>query len=276
MDWLNLHIPTVLRSPEFIGAEPVDRSTHIMLLAYCASQENGGVIAGAAAWKDRKWQQLAAVTRDETRRECDLWHWQENDLHVRFYPADKEQEVRAKREIAKTNGRKSGGRPRIQAGNQHPNQPGNPAQTNVGYFQKPTSVISAKAEGEGEGEGKEKANTPRANSGGVSVPDIVALYPRREDLAAACEAVEKHIKAGENPDAIRAGTAAIASVIQRLPGAHLNRFVVSAARFFRDKRWQDDPDTWLRAGAGKNGHVRTGELDLGGRRPAETIKLSAQ
>ena len=52
MNWLNINLAT-LRSPAYLGSTPVERATWLQLLAYCADQENGGCIAGAAAWKDR-------------------------------------------------------------------------------------------------------------------------------------------------------------------------------------------------------------------------------
>jgi hypothetical protein len=57
MEWINFHVST-LDSEPFIDAHPVQRATWIMLQRYCAGQENGGVIPGAASWGDRKWQQL--------------------------------------------------------------------------------------------------------------------------------------------------------------------------------------------------------------------------
>jgi len=115
-----------------------------MLLRYCIGQECGGVITDCAGWKDRKWQQLAKVTLAEVRRESDLWQWVGDNLVVRFYPSDKETQVRQKRETARTNG-KGGGR-----------QKTNPEETDVGFPEEPTLASSEKAEGEGEGERKEK------------------------------------------------------------------------------------------------------------------------
>lgn len=266
MDWLNLHIP-LLRSPQFIGSDPVDRSTWIMLLTYCAQQENGGRIEDCAGWKDRKWQQLAAVTFAEVRRETELWKWDGTALVVEHYPVNKEAEVKAKREIARTNGR-TGGRP-ISVPKR------NPQETNVGSEKKPTLVNSPKAEGEGEGErkgnGKEGEYPPSPQGGDgnfqTTVCDLVSIvqaYPRREGDKEALEAVRASVRKGESPETILAGTRSIAAVIPQLPSGHLNAFVVSAARFFRDERWRDDPATWRRHG-GKNG-VAVGKLDLGGRK----------
>jgi len=101
MEWLNIHGST-LRSPAFIGAEPIDRATWLCLLAFCANQENGGRIAGGRDWGDRRWQQVAGVTLKEVRRETELWTWENTDLVVAFYPLGKETEIRAKR-LAGTN-----------------------------------------------------------------------------------------------------------------------------------------------------------------------------
>jgi hypothetical protein len=103
MNWLNIYTP-ILRSPEFIGSDPVARATWLSLLAYCVEQENGGVIQGCAGWKDRQWQQTCGVTRKEIDAANELCEWADDDLRVIFYPHDKEREVKAKR-----NGGRRGG-----------------------------------------------------------------------------------------------------------------------------------------------------------------------
>lgn len=96
MEWLNLHTST-LDSPEFIGADPTQRATWLCLLRYCAGQENGGIIWGAAIWSDRKLQQLVRVTRAEVDNLCDLWRIAGADIEVNFYPVAKEKQVKAGR-----------------------------------------------------------------------------------------------------------------------------------------------------------------------------------
>lgn len=160
MNWINLNV-TVLDSEEFLGAEPTERATWICLLRYCAGQENGGRIVGCRHWKDRKWQQVARVTLAEIQSHCALFRFEGDDLVVTFYPSDKEEEVKQKREHAKTNGSR-GGRPRkptlVSYENQHrfPTEPTLvtdtkptlvPIETNVGSF--------SKAEGERKEKGKE-------------------------------------------------------------------------------------------------------------------------
>jgi hypothetical protein len=107
MRWLNIEIAT-LRSPAFVGAEPVERATWLSLLAYCADQENGGVIKGCRNWKDRQWQQTCGITLNEAQLEAQLWEWIGDDLRVEFYPTAKESEIRAKRQAGASGGRASG------------------------------------------------------------------------------------------------------------------------------------------------------------------------
>lgn len=103
MEWLNIHLP-VLRSPEYIGAEPASRAAWINVLAYCCQQENGGTITGAEAWADRQWQQCCGVTLEEVRWAAPLITFAGNDALVWNYPIDKEREVKAKREAGSRGG----------------------------------------------------------------------------------------------------------------------------------------------------------------------------
>lgn len=107
MDWLNLHTST-LDSDEFLGSEPVERATWICLLRYCIGQENGGRIVGAADWADRKWQQIARVTKREATASCALWSFDGLDLIVWAYPIEREIEIKKNREDGKRGGRPKG------------------------------------------------------------------------------------------------------------------------------------------------------------------------
>jgi hypothetical protein len=104
MKWLNIEIAT-LRSPKFIGAEPVERATWLSLLGYCADQENGGRIVGCIKWKDRTWQQACGITHGEVSLKSKLYVWEGDDLLVEFYPLEKEAELRAKREAGSRGGK---------------------------------------------------------------------------------------------------------------------------------------------------------------------------
>ena len=107
MKWLNIEI-SILRSPDYVGAEPVERATWLNLLAYCADQENGGVIRNCRSWKCRQWQQTCGITSAEAQLEAQLYQWCGDDLLVCHYPVSKEAELRAKREAGAKGGKASG------------------------------------------------------------------------------------------------------------------------------------------------------------------------
>jgi hypothetical protein len=107
MEWLNVHVSTV-RDPAYVGSPPVERATWLNLITYCAEQENGGRIVGAKAWKDRQWQQTCGVTKREVNVAEKLLQWEGEDLIVFFYPMEKEDEVKAKREGGRAGGVRSG------------------------------------------------------------------------------------------------------------------------------------------------------------------------
>jgi hypothetical protein len=109
MEWMNLHT-TKLRSAQYVGCEPVARATWINVLAYCCEQENDGVIAGAARWKDRQWQQACGVTLDEVKTSAPLVTINGDDVEVWGFPHEMLAKVKVRREASADNGKK-GGRP---------------------------------------------------------------------------------------------------------------------------------------------------------------------
>jgi len=100
MEWIKLDLKT-LDSREYLGSDPLGRATWLNLLGYCGKQENGGRIHDCASWPDRMWQQICGVTQEETRLECDLYHWDEDDLVVAFYPTKAEEIIQSRREAGK-------------------------------------------------------------------------------------------------------------------------------------------------------------------------------
>ena len=105
MNWLNLQT-SVIRSPEYVGCDPVQRATWLNLMIYCAEQENGGVIPDCASWKDRRWQQTCGVTKPEVDDQCDLWSFDGENLTVWAYPAEKQEEIQKMRESGARGGKK--------------------------------------------------------------------------------------------------------------------------------------------------------------------------
>jgi hypothetical protein len=85
MKYLSIEIAS-LRSPEYLGEEPLQRATWLNLLSYCVAQENRGVIEGCGEWKDRMWQQVCGITAEEAGTKSSLWRWEGANLIVMFYP----------------------------------------------------------------------------------------------------------------------------------------------------------------------------------------------
>ena len=104
MEWLNLN-RAVLESDAVAGSSVLEVGVWLRLLARCISQENGGVLADCGLWKPERWLTLVRVTQADVMEASDLWHWEGHDLHVHFYPYEKEGEIRAKREGGKKGGK---------------------------------------------------------------------------------------------------------------------------------------------------------------------------
>ena len=149
MNWINIQTNT-LRSPEFIGSDPISRGTWLSVLGYCYEQENGGLITDCKSWKDRQWQQICGVTREEIDGSTLLMEWQDNDLLVWFYPNEIEEEIKRKREA----GRK-GGQARTQAKIEAAKANGakhNPSTTQAEPKQEPNEIEKKRKEKKAESE----------------------------------------------------------------------------------------------------------------------------
>ena len=101
------------------------------------------------------------------------------------------------------------------------------------------------------------------------VEEILAAYPRREATAECMGLVYGQIRSGIAAADILAGTKAIAAAIAQLPSGSANAYVLGAPRFFREKRWQDDPATWLRQA------TRASDSPRGGKREMSQAEIDA-
>jgi len=253
MEYLNV-TTAFLRSAAFLGEEPIDRATWLALAGYCALVENGGTIEDCREWKERRCQTVLGITRAEMLRTSTLWGWQGNNLTVHFYPAEQEAKVIRKRGIARHNGKLGGRPPKTEIGSDHGSDPPPQPGTEIGSDPEPESESVKERKGkEGKGIESESAGEAAAapgHSGGDPLAHwahrIVATYPRREGIADALNLVYQQLAAGTDPQAMLDGTAAAAKAIQAAPSGHLNKYVPGAAKFFRDRRWLDDPATLLR------------------------------
>ncbi len=145
MEYINIPL-YVIRSNEYIGADPTQRATWLSLIAWSCDQENMGRIAGARSWGDRRWMQSCGVMASEVAESCGLFRWDGDDLVISFYPADAQREIERKREIARANGRKGGRKP----------TPEPIPETNVGSDVGNQRWIANEASLESEKKGKEK------------------------------------------------------------------------------------------------------------------------
>ncbi len=103
MEWLNIH-KSILDSQEMRMADPQDRGTWLLLMAYCIGQENGGTITGCGYWTEKLWLSIVGVAPSEIERPTTLWHRDGQSLIVAHYPKEKEQLVRNRREIGRLGG----------------------------------------------------------------------------------------------------------------------------------------------------------------------------
>lgn len=97
MNWLNLNISETLRSPEYVGSSPAERGAWLSVHAYAATIECGGVLVGAASWKDRQWQQSAGVTLREIKAASKLLAIDGDDVVIFGYNVTKQEQVKASR-----------------------------------------------------------------------------------------------------------------------------------------------------------------------------------
>ena len=269
MNWLNIHTDT-LRSEEYLGAVPIERATWLNLLAWCATQENGGVIEGAREWGERKWMQLCGITQAEAAIESQLYFINpDGDMVVSLYPREKEDEVRIKRKAGKIGGKasskaksaaakangKKGGRPITQAETQ--------AETKHNPSGNPREGKGKRIEGEGEGEGKKRVATPPK-------PPAPLALPHGNEFSAAWDEWTKHrteIKKPLKPTSTKRSLVTLAALTERDAVAMIHHTVANGWQGLREpenksnNRTNGRPNRNQGTALGKPGqHKRTAPL----------------
>jgi hypothetical protein len=250
MEWLNLHIPSVIRSPEFIGSSPVERATWLCVHAYAAEIECGGKLIGALMWKDRQWQQACGVTRREVLQAHKLLRVEGEDIVVNGYSTAKEAEVKAKR-----TGAKAGAMARW-----HKDASGNA----IG-IKKPYASRDAEGEEEGEEEGKGEGELrdampkaaistqpelplaePKPAEPADPFNDFWKAYPRKVGKQAAAKAFQAAAKANTSHSAaIVAAAMAYGQSVAKWPKDR-QEYVPHPATWLNQGRFDDDPAEWAR------------------------------
>jgi hypothetical protein len=96
MNWLNIEIKNI-RCVDVVGSSPAEVGTWLLAFAYCCEQENSGIICGIKSWKTRQVQRAIGITHSEILQADKLMFYTGDDLTVKFYPIEKQEEVKAKR-----------------------------------------------------------------------------------------------------------------------------------------------------------------------------------
>ncbi len=100
MEYFKINVAD-LDSVEFRGATPIQHSAWLVLMRYCAGQENDGRILDAATWNARRWSHVVGLQRKVIMAESPLWWFDGNDLVVRFYPLQSQEAYHAKSDNAR-------------------------------------------------------------------------------------------------------------------------------------------------------------------------------
>ena len=95
----------VITGTDFSCATFEQQGQWLNLLTYCASQENGGRIEGAAVMPEVFFQRALNMRKEELESECPLWIWDEQDLVVKFYPLENQEKCQTLREHGRKGGR---------------------------------------------------------------------------------------------------------------------------------------------------------------------------
>ena len=96
MQYLNIFTAD-MRSPEFTAATIEKRGIWISILAFCADQENGGIIQNCEDWTDRQWLSVCGVTKQEAQSAFPLVKFENGNAIVWAYPEAQEEKARKNR-----------------------------------------------------------------------------------------------------------------------------------------------------------------------------------
>jgi hypothetical protein len=218
MEYLNIHRSDV-EGEAMQDATPGAVRAWLFLNTYCVGQENGGRIAGARQWPDRKWLKLCSLSYEDIHGASELWHWDGDDLVMEFYPADQEAEFRAKREGGRLGGKRSG-RARKEAARE--------AQV------KGEVEAQLEASSEGEVERKEKERKEKEGKGRERAREGEPLIPTEQEVRTWAEL------AGVDPEF---AAQKWASTNETHGWMKNGRLIDWRSRFKRF--WEDDKALWL-------------------------------
>jgi hypothetical protein len=93
--YLNIDVSTILTAPEFAD-NPAEVGIWLRVAAYAATLGTRGVIADAKKLSPRQFFTLVGIHKREVAKAPHLLTWENDDLFVRFYPADHEEKYEQK------------------------------------------------------------------------------------------------------------------------------------------------------------------------------------
>jgi hypothetical protein len=265
MEWFRFE-PRTLRAPEFALAPEKSQIAWFRLLNYCAEQENGGIIAGAADWTDSQFVTICGVRLGAVKAAGRLLTFREKDLHVWGYPIESASALDGARErasaAAKT--RWDNERARKAAAAAGGNAPASashdaPAMRPHGSHDAAAMQIEQsraeqkkqreQTEGAPDGAGASAAAVPANTPPPITPAEIYGAYPRKVNRPAAFRAIEKALAAGVPAATLLERTQSYAAAVAGWPAAF--RFtregrdvVPHPATWFNAEGYADDEETW--------------------------------
>ncbi len=214
--------PKLTGEPAYIATNATGRGTWLNLLLWCAEQENGGIIKGAALWSSEAWGRLGVV------KEClpeagRLLLAIGGDIQVLGYPREQEEYLKRARDLGRQGGLTKAGK--IVNKSRVPTSTPSRVPTRVPIqFKQPSGDLEA----------------------------IYQAYPRRIAKTNALAAIRKVVASGISADLLLEKTQQFAAATAKW-GEGDKKFIPHPATWFNRGSYDDDPKTWIRS------YVREGQ-----------------
>lgn len=229
MNYLNITIAD-LKRPEFIESEYDHIGVWLSLMAYCATVENGGVIANCSKWGDKQWGAVG-VTKSYILESSPLWTLEDEGLVVSFYPVDQEASLKAKREAGK-----KGGRPKkveeVKADTYN--------DKNHMVSSEGNHMVSSEHNVK-ERKGKEGNSNSKGigKKGNEKEEEIYSHYPKKTGRAAALKSITKALTKVSFDELLET-----VKVYAEKTKWKEKTYIPNPATWFNQERWADDQSEW--------------------------------
>lgn len=98
---------SLLSTPDFVRATAKQKGIWLDLYAYCAGQENNGIIYQSQNWPDSHWQRFIGHSGSDLKEDCPLWFFRSENLFMNHYDTKLEELVRTRRKSASIGGKRN-------------------------------------------------------------------------------------------------------------------------------------------------------------------------